>query len=160
MVRSIPQKTSTGAPKAKRGGKRESLRLGPIVKIGIGEEKFKPIHSWAFVSKPKFTRYRTTERDKYILVDRVTKPAVRVLEDISETVVVASLPGVEEKDIHIELHGDILEISAQGKNEFGLQKYAKEILLPFMADPRTTKSSFENNILEIKLQGERRRRKR
>lgn len=165
MVRSIPPITSTGASKAIRGGKRESVRFGPVVKIGIGggrgaipkrEEKIEPIHSWAFASKPKFTRYSSTQKDKYVLIERVEEPAVRILEDITEAVVIASLPGVEEKDIHIELHGDILEISAQGKNEFGLQKYAKEILLPFMAEPRTTKTSFKNNILEIKLKEKRR----
>lgn len=165
MVRSIPPKTSTGRGRAQRGGKREPGKLGGTIKIGIGggrgaiprkEEKIEPIHSWAFASKPKFSRYSSTQKDKYVLIERVEEPAVRILEDITEAVVVASLSGVNEKDIHIELHGDILEISAQGKNEFGLQKYAKEILLPFMADPRTTKTSFKNNILEIKLKEKRR----
>lgn len=168
MIGSIPPKTSTGAPRALRGAKREPVRLGPVIKIGIGEgkvtvpkreEEFKPIRSWAFVSKPKFTRYSPTTKEKYILVERVMEPAVRILEDITETVVIASLPGVEEKDVHIELHGDILEITAQAKNEFGLQKYAKEILLPFMADAQALASSFKNNILEIKLREKKKRRR-
>jgi HSP20 family molecular chaperone IbpA len=161
MIRSIPPKTSTGRSRAIRGGKRKSLELGQVIKAGIAErkeaapkreEKVKPIYSWTFVSKPKFTRYCPTEKDKHVLlIERVNEPAIRILEHITETVVVAYLPQVKEKDIDIELHGDILEISVHSKDEFGLQKYAKEILLPFMADPRAVKSSLENNILEIKL---------
>lgn len=169
MIRSIPPKTSTGSSRVIRGGKRKSLELGQVSKIGIRERKeaaskrekgVKPIYSWTFVSKPKFTRYCPTEKDKHVLlIERVNEPAIRILEHITETVVVAYLPQVKEKDIHIELHGDILEISADGKDEFGLQKYAKEILLPFTADPRAVKSSLENNILEIKLRKKRKRRK-
>jgi len=161
MIRSIPPKTSTGSSRVMRDSKRKYVGLGQISKIGIGErkeaaskreEKVKSIYSWTFVSKPKFARYRLAEKDKHaLLIERVHEPAIRILEDITETVVVAYLPQVKEKDIHIGLHGDILEISADGKDEFGLQKYAKEILLPFMANPGAVKSSFENNILEIKL---------
>jgi len=152
MIRSIPPKTSTGTSRAVRGGNRKSVEVGQVTK---------PIYSWTFVSKPKFTRYCPTEKDKHVLlIERVNEPAIRILEHVTETVVVAYLPQVKEKDIHIKLHGDILEISADGKDEFGLQKYAKEILLPFMANPRAVKSSLENNILEIKLRkkGEGRRR--
>jgi len=169
MIRSIPPKTSTGSSRAIRGGKRKSVELGRVIKTGIGERKetvskrekrVKPIYSWTFVSKPKFTRYCPTKKDKHVLlIERVNEPAIRILEHITETVVVAYLPQVKEKDIHIELHSDILEISAHSKHEFGLQKYAKEILLPFMADPRAIKSSLENNILEIKLRKKRKRRK-
>jgi len=161
MISSIPPKTSTGSPRAIRHGKIKSVGLGQISKIGIRErkevaskreEKLKPIRSWTFVSKPKFTRYRLAEKDKQVLlIERVHEPAIRILENITETVVVAYLPQVKEKDIHIELHGDILEILADGKDKFGLQKYAKVVLLPFMADPGAVKSSLENNILEIKL---------
>jgi HSP20 family molecular chaperone IbpA len=161
MVRSIPPKTSTGGSRAIRGGKRNSVELDPVIKIGIGKRKevgpprqemVKPISSWTFVSKPKFARYCPKEKDKpVLLIERVDEPAIRILEDITEVVVVAYLPQVKEKNIHIELHGDILEISAHSNDEFGLQKYAKEILLPFMADVGAVKSSLENNILEIKL---------
>ena len=169
MIRSIPPKTSTGTSRAIRGGNRKSVEVDQVTEIGIRkrkeaaskrEKEVKPIYSWTFVSKPKFTRYCPTEKDKHVLlIERVNEPAIRILEHTTETVVVAYLPQVKEKDIHIELHSDILEISAHSKHEFGLQKYAKEILLPFMADPRAIKSSLENNILEIKLRKKRKRRK-
>lgn len=130
MIRSIPPKTSTGSSRTIRGGKRKSIELGRITKIGIGErketafkreEKIKPIHSWTFVSKPKFTRYCPAKKDEHVLlIERVNEPAIRILEHITETVVVAYLPQVEEKDIRIELHGDILEISAHGHEIGGL----------------------------------------
>ncbi len=169
MIRSIPPKTSTGTSRAIRGSNRKSVEVDQVTEIGIRkrkeaaskrQEKVKPIYSWTFVSKPKFTRYCPTEKDKHVLlIERVNEPAIRILEHTTETVVVAYLPQVKEKDIHIELHSDILEISAHSKHEFGLQKYAKEILLPFMADPRAIKSSLENNILEIKLRKKRKRKK-
>ena len=75
-----------------------------------------------------------------------------ILEYVSDLVIVAYLPGVEEKeDIQLKIHGDILEISAWGKDTSGVKKYAKEMLLPFMVDPGKIKTHFQNNILEIKL---------
>jgi len=71
---------------------------------------------------------------------------------VSDLVIVAYLPGVEEKeDIQLKIHGDILEISARGKDTSGVKEYAKEMLLPFMVDPGKMKTHFQNNILEIKL---------
>lgn len=164
MIRSIPPITSTGSSRPTRSAKRGP---SPVIRIGMGErkvtlrkgrEKFKPIHTWTFASKPTFARYHRTQTDQYVLVEKIREPAVRILEDIGEVVVVAYLPGVEQKDIHIEFHGDILDLSTQASDKFGLEKYAKEILLPFMADPEATESSLKNDILEIKLQQERSRR--
>lgn len=178
----IPPRTSTGSSRAIGRNQQTFGNRGLVTKINISstpkhpssfryaarsvqrwtsgeEERVEPIRSWTFASEPKFTRYRPTKTEKYVLVEKISEPAVRVLEDICEVVVVAYLSGVEEKDIHIELHGDILDISAQAKDEFGLKKYAKEILLPFMADPSAAKTSFKNDILEIKLR-EKRKKKR
>lgn len=162
MAKSIPPITSTGRFRAKGANKRKSVTPGLAVKIGIGErketipkkkERVESIPSWEFVSKPKFTR--CCPADKYLLIEKITEPAVRILKDVTEVVVVASLPQVKEKDIHIELHGDILEIAATAKDRFGPKKYTKEMLFPFIPDPRTVKTSFENDILEIRLQNER-----
>ena len=155
MVKSIPPMTSTGGA---RSVKRKSYKRGLDISIRTGggnnadskkKEKVEPIRSWTFVPKPKLTRY--SEIDKIVLIERVKEPAVRILKSITEIVVVAFLPKVNKKDIRIILHGDILELSARAKDEFGLKKYAKEMLLPFMADPKGMKTSFENDILEIIL---------
>ena len=158
MVKSIPPTTSTGRTRRKTHDKRKSRSRGLDIKIGSGggkkstrykKETAEPIRSWTFVPKPKSTR--CSETDKIVLIERVKEPATRILKSITEIVVVAYLPKVTKKDIHIELHGDILDITAKTEDEFGLKKFVKEILLPFAADPKSIKSSFENDIVEIKL---------
>jgi len=177
MVRSIPPVTSTGSSRAIKDRRKPGKPEGPpaptsrrgqlgTIKIGIGglraaperKERVEPIRSWTFASKPKFTRYPPTQ--KYVMVEKIKEPVARILQDtsIAEVVVVAHLPGVEEKNIQIELHGDILEIFAQGKDEFGTKKYTKEMLLPFMADSKAIEPSFKNNILEIKLKEKEKRK--
>jgi HSP20 family protein len=62
--------------------------------------------------------------------------------------IVAELPGVNEKEIKTNLKGDILILEA---GEEGKRKYYKEILLPAKVDFESKEESFKNGILEIKL---------
>ena len=159
MIGSIPSVTSTGSSGTRRGGRKKSVKPGASIKAGgggrkaagpVSREKTEPIRSWTFAPKPKFTRCFSA--DKYFMVERIKEPAMSILEYVSDLVIVAYLPGVEEKeDIQLKIHGDILEISARGKDTSGVKKYAKEMLLPFMVDPGKIKTHFQNNILEIKL---------
>ena len=57
-----------------------------------------------------------------------------------------SLPGVGEKDIKLDLKGDILEISAQR----GDRKYHKEVLIPAEVKAGTMRSSYKTGILEVR----------
>jgi len=159
MIGSIPSVTSTGSSGTRRGGRKKSVKPGASIKAGgggrkaagpVSREKTEPIRSWTFAPKPKFTRCFSA--DKYFMVERIKEPAMSILEYVSDLVIVAYLPGVEEKeDIQLKIHGDILEISARGKDTSGVKEYAKEMLLPFMVDPGKMKTHFQNNILEIKL---------
>ncbi len=91
-----------------------------------------------------FGNIRRTERGP--IVEEVTEPLTDLFDEDDLLLVVAELPGVEEKEIRIEVEDDTLKFSSAGK-----RKYAKELLLPCPVDESTMKTTYKNGILEIKL---------
>ncbi|MDI6887484.1 MAG: Hsp20/alpha crystallin family protein [Candidatus Thermoplasmatota archaeon] len=79
-------------------------------------------------------------------VSEVREPLVDVFEEKEEIIIVAELPGVEEKDIKTELKEDILIISGETKD----RKYLKEVALPAKVTGALEKS-YRNGVLELKL---------
>ncbi len=75
------------------------------------------------------------------------EPLTDVFNEKDEVVVIAEIPGVSEEDITVDLKGDILEISAAGKN----RKYRKEILLPVQVKNETLSYNYKNGILEVRV---------
>jgi HSP20 family protein len=75
----------------------------------------------------------------------------------------AELPGVDEKDIELELSGDLLTIKGEKRVEhselhkgffhqertFG--KFARSVTLPFEPDPKLVKTHFARGVLKITL---------
>ena len=80
-------------------------------------------------------------------VEEEREPITDVFDEKEDVRVYAEMPGVNEKDVKMELKGDILDISAQT----GDRKYRKEVLLPTKVKPGTLTSSYKNGILEIKI---------
>ncbi|RLG40389.1 MAG: Hsp20/alpha crystallin family protein, partial [Thermoproteota archaeon] len=72
----------------------------------------------------------------------VREPVVDVLDFGKEIVVIAEMPGVEEKDINISVDGRRLRIKGG--------QYSKTIDLPAKVDTSVRKS-YKNGILEIRL---------
>jgi HSP20 family protein len=87
------------------------------------------------------------EKGKGPVVEEVREPMADVFDEKETVVVVAELPGINEKDITVELRDDILTIAA-GTGE---RKYYKEVLLeaPVTSDGLTR--SYRNGILEIRI---------
>lgn len=81
------------------------------------------------------------------MVEEVREPIVDVFEEAEEIHVVAEMPGIEEKDIHLEIKGDILNISAGGEE----RKYQKEVLLSRSVKSEDMTWTYRNGILEIKI---------
>jgi HSP20 family protein len=89
--------------------------------------------------------------------------------DVSETdkaiEICAELPGVAEKDIEVQLNGDMLTIRGEKKSEReegGKDKsyhvversygsFARSIQLPFNTDPNKVQASFDKGVLTITL---------
>ena len=83
------------------------------------------------------------------VVEEVREPIVDVFDEKTGINIIAEMPGIEEKDINIEIKGDILNISAESKD----RKYQKEILLSRPAKAEDMTWSYKNGILEIKIVG-------
>ena len=87
------------------------------------------------------------EKGKGPVVEEVREPMVDLFDEKEAVVVVAELPGINEKDITVELRDDILTIAA----ETGEQKYYKEVLLEVPITPDGLTRSYRNGILEIRI---------
>jgi len=87
------------------------------------------------------------EKGKGPVVEEVREPMVDVFDEKETVVVVAELPGINEKDITVGLRDDILTISA----ESGERKYHKEVLLDAPVTSEGLTHSYRNGILEIRI---------
>ena len=116
------------------GGKAKAV-YGFSIRMGLGG---KPVIE-------QFGNIKATEEGT--VVAEVREPLVDVLDEGDHVVVLAELPGVEEKDIHLEVKDDILELTAEARD----RKYSKEVLLPSEVEADIMESSYRNGILEIKL---------
>jgi len=116
-------------------GDRAKGVYGFSVKMGLGG---KPVIE-------QFGNIKATERGA--VVDEVREPIADVFDEGEKLVVISELPGVEEKDIHLEVKDDVLNLSAEAKD----RKYSKEVLLPSPIDADSMESSYKNGVLEIKL---------
>jgi len=90
-------------------------------------------------------------------VEAEREPITDVFDEKEEIRIYAEMPGVNAKDIKVDLKGDILEISAQTND----RKYHKEVLLPVKLSAKGGSASggkeenltfsYKNGILEVKI---------
>jgi HSP20 family protein len=119
-------------------GKKLSGVYGFSVKVGgLGGERVK-VEPFGNIHKDKKGE---------AVVDEVREPIIDIFEEPDYTMIVAEMPGVEEKDIRIDLKDDILQISAETHEK----KYHKEILLKESFTKNKMTHAYKNGILEIKL---------
>lgn len=109
---------------------------GFSVKVGLGGEP--TVQSFGNIK----------ETDRGPVVEEVREPLVDVFDEPGVVQVVAEMPGVDEKDIVIDIKDDILTIAA----ETGKKKYSTEVVIPGKVDMATLSRSYRNGILEINLQ--------
>ncbi len=75
------------------------------------------------------------------------EPLIDVFDEKSEILIIAEIPGVSEDGVSVDLKGDILEISAAGKN----RRYRKEILLPVQVKKEALSYTYKNGVLEVRI---------
>lgn len=80
-------------------------------------------------------------------VNEEREPITDIFDEKDEIVVIAEMPGIDDKDIKIDLKEDILEISAVSAS----RTYRKEILLPVKVLSNNLSHKFTNGILEIRI---------
>lgn len=75
------------------------------------------------------------------------EPLVDLFEEDHHLLVLAELPGVDEKDVNIKVEENTLTISATTATG----KYLKKVELPTPIKKGTIKSIYRNNILQVRL---------
>lgn len=113
--------------------------FGFSVKTGIGG-----------IGERLATEFATNERHtppKRTVVEKEKQLPIDIFDEQDHILVLVELPGVEEKDIHIEVNGDILTFGPTSKQ----QNTTKEVILPQGVDENTLTSRYKNGILEIRI---------
>jgi len=126
-----------GVIRGRKGAKDIRGVYGFNIRTGIGKRtKIEP-----------FGNIKTTPKGPEITETR--EPLVDVLDEKDHISVIVELPGVDERDIKVELKKDILILEA-GKGE---RKYKKEILLPSVVEvvEKEKSTAFKNGVLELKF---------
>ena len=80
-------------------------------------------------------------------VEEEREPLTDIFDEQDEVMIIVEMPGVESKDISLDLKEDILEISAVTTR----RKYRKELLLPVKANSGDMEWKYNNGILEIRI---------
>jgi HSP20 family protein len=90
-------------------------------------------------------------------------PAVDIFEDANQISMTAELPGFKEKDVNVELHGDVLTISGERRRESEMKdrnytrversygQFCRSFTLPASVDRESVKASFSNGLLKLEL---------
>jgi HSP20 family protein len=90
-------------------------------------------------------------------------PPMDLVEDDEHFVVRADLPGVEEKDVSVELEDNVLTISGERKSDTEQRKegyyrieraygmFSRSLTLPEGVDAEGIKASFANGVLEVRI---------
>jgi HSP20 family protein len=144
MVEKLAELAEKGEALKKEGefagtleGKELKGVYGFSVKVGLGGEGLKV--------EPFGNLHKNTATGEAV-VSEVREPMVDIFEEKDHVLVVAEMPGIGEKDLHLDLKDDLLILSA----EKGNKQYRKEVLLPgtFHRDAMTV--SCNNGVVEIK----------
>ncbi|MEM4062072.1 MAG: archaeal heat shock protein Hsp20 [Desulfurococcaceae archaeon] len=77
------------------------------------------------------------------------EPLVDVFEKDDEVIVVAEIPGVDKDKIDLKITEDGKTLIIRASNEE--RKYYKEVELPAKVDPDTSRATYKNGVLEVKL---------
>ena len=115
-----------------------------------------------FIGRPSRRLLPSGERGEIVPAE-YREPFIDLIETDKEIIATAEMPGLEKKDIKINLTEDRLEISAETKREEKKEEkgyvyrerrsgsYYRAITLPSPVDPDNTKASYKNGVLEIKM---------
>ena len=76
------------------------------------------------------------------------EPLTDVIEDARQVSLTMELPGVENKDINLHMTEGELEVSVDNE----ARKYHKRVKLPAKVEPKTTKATYTNGVLDVTVQ--------
>jgi HSP20 family protein len=79
------------------------------------------------------------------LISEEREPLTDIIEGDDDVAVTVEIPGVEKNDVDLNVKNDILEI----KVDTPKRKYHKRLVLPCDVQPKTTKATYKNGILDV-----------
>ncbi len=90
-----------------------------------------------------------------IVTDEI-EPLTDIIEGEDEIAITMEIPGVEKKDIDIEVTEDAVEIKVNNPRK----RYHKRIQLPCKVKPKTTKATYKNGVLDIVIRRKERKKEK
>jgi len=112
-----------------------SVKLGPDGKPTINTFGNKPSVKAPAAGGTGLPVINTDERE----------PLTDVIEEDGRIAITMELPGVSRDDIDLKMEESELEISVDNER----RKYHKRVKLPSKVDPKTTKATYTNGILDV-----------
>ncbi len=85
------------------------------------------------------------------VVEEIRQPIVDIFEEKDHLVIIAEIPGVAENTIKTKVKDNVLILEA---GEEGHLQYRKEILLPYSVNPKMSKKSYKNGVLNLEFKPE------
>jgi len=76
------------------------------------------------------------------------EPLIDVFEEEDHLIVLAELPGIDEKDLKIKANENTITITAENAKK----KYLKIVRLPTRVNKDTIEYTYRNNILQVRLE--------
>jgi HSP20 family protein len=123
-------------------------RMGPFVygySMTMGPDGKPVIREFGNIKPTKTSAFGMPKRGLEVKPER--EPLVDTFDQNGTIKVVAEVPGVEKKDINLELTENSLIISVDTEK----RKYYKEVELPTQIEPDSSKALYVNGVLEVTL---------
>jgi HSP20 family protein len=123
-----------------------TVLFGFSIKIGLGgiEVEAPPAPAPAR-RRGKLEKCRYPDYEGEIVVQEIREPHVDILVEADRLLILAEMPGIGAKHVHLEVQDDLLKVFAA----YGEKKYRKEVLLPGRYSREKMKVSLNNGILMI-----------
>lgn len=96
----------------------------------------------------EFGNYPKKARNGETKFSEEREPLVDIIENYDKVAITVEIPGVEKKDIDLDVKDEKLEIKVVHPE----RKYHKVIGLPCNVKPKTTKATYKNGVLDIEIE--------
>ncbi len=121
-----------------------------LIRHGFGQTNAKPgqplVYGFSMHvgpdGKPRVEHFGNVRQGK---ITHEREPLVEIIDLKDEVRIVAELPGVAKKDLHMSAKNKVLHIEVTDTQ----RPFSKEIRLPEYVEEKTAKASHQNGILEV-----------
>ena len=100
--------------------------------------------------KPRIEEFGNITGENHINTENMIEgrePLTDLIENEKDITVIAELPGIEKKDINLAVEEENMSIDVNTDT----RKYHKDLDLPSKVKPETSKATYKNGVLEVKV---------